>query len=185
MKWRAFQRSLAVGHHPARSINALLGRLPITTPTPPAVKSIPQCRHWNPANRLLARSLVEWLHESGITLVRATALTPEQEETRARTVVTLSEVARKIHLWFDPEIHNPDLRLLALQCYVTDGSFSTPVENYFDILIPEDELRMKGTGAAAIVLISTARDRTPLPHTVRIIMNVSICLGTPCTTGGA
>ena len=84
-------------------------------------------------------------------------------------MVSLSEVARKIHLWFDPEIHDPDLPLLPLKWYVTDGSFSTPVKDYFDILTPDDNLCQQGKGAAAIVFLSPALDRAPIPHTVRII----------------
>jgi hypothetical protein len=115
MKWRAFQRSLAVGHQPARAINDILSRLPITTSSQQPMEFIPHGRHWKPMNRLLARSLIDWLHESGITLVRTTALTMEQQAARERNVVTLNEVARKIHLWFDTEIHDPDLPLLPLK----------------------------------------------------------------------
>ena len=145
-------------------------RSPWTTawPIDLPLQTIPPCKDWKPQTKLLARSLVDWLHESGITLARTLVLTPLQETNRARNVVSLREVAQKIHLWFDPEIHDPDLPLLPLQCYVTDGSFCTHINDYFDILTSEEDLRAKSTGAAAIVFVSSARDREPLPHTVRI-----------------
>ena len=82
--------------------------------------------------------------------------------------MSLQEIARKIHLWFDPEIHDPDLPILPLESYVTDRSFTIPTTDYFDILTPDEDLRRQGTGAAAIVFYSSVLDREPLPHAIRI-----------------
>ena len=56
-----------------------------------------------------------------------------------------------------------------LSLYVTDGSYKIQTRSYLDILTSEHLLRDQGTGAAGIVFISSALDRAPLPHTVRIV----------------
>ena len=81
---------------------------------------------------------------------------------------SLEQVAHNIHVWFDPELHDPDLPLLPLKFYVTDGSFKSGTSTYADILTPEHDLRQSGQGAAGIVLVPAGIDRSPYPHTIRI-----------------
>ena len=169
MKWRAFHRSLAVGHQPAHAINALLRRLPIHHNTTKPLTCILIPLQWKPHLKLVARSLIEWLAESGLTMAHTETFTPDQERVRARNVISLRQVAQEIHLWFDPEIHDPDLPLLPLHSYVTDGSFKIEAKTYADILTPEQELRHHGTGAAGIVITPAARDRSPYPHTILLM----------------
>ena len=173
MKWRAFHRSLAVGGPPNQAISAIFNRIPQdTTPALP-IKYLHIPPRWRPHLRLLVRSLVEWLQQSGLALSQHTHETPQQREAKRRNCISLQSVAQAIHLWHDPEIHDPDLPLLPLSFYVTDGSFRIHTQTYQDILTDEHSLRQRGTGAAGIVFISPARDRAPLPHTVRIITNMA------------
>ena len=51
MKWRAFQRSIAVGHRSARAICEILSRLPTHTSPDQPIQSIPPCQHWKPQAR--------------------------------------------------------------------------------------------------------------------------------------
>jgi len=168
MKWRAFHRSLAVGGHPFQAITAFLHRIPHDTAPHLPIRSLTLPPRWKPQLRLVARSLVEWLTQSGLALSQATHETPQQIITRHRNCISLQSVAQKIHLWPDPDIHDPDLPLLPLSFYVTDGSYRITTRTYADILTNEHSLRNQGTGAAGIVFISPARDRAPLPYTVRI-----------------
>ena len=78
-------------------------------------------------------------------------------------------MARKIHLWFDPEIHDPDLPVLPLDFYVTDGSFKIATTSYQDILTSEHKLRQDGTGAAGIVIMPNGIARDTYPHTVKLM----------------
>ena len=172
MKWRAFHRSLAVGSHPHQAITDILNRLPHETPPGLPIQILQTPPAWKPRLRLLARSLVEWLTQSGLVLAQTTHETPLQAATRQRNRISLQSVAQDIHLWYDPTIHDPDLPLLPLSFYVTDGSFRINTQSFADILAAEHTLRQHGTGAAGIVFQSPARDRAPLPHTVRIITEV-------------
>ena len=169
MKWRAFHRSLAVGHQPAQAINAILHRLPTQMhPSLPLVHHVLPPK-WTSHQKLTARSLAEWLSESGLTAAYTTAFTEDQLQARARNVISLDQVAKTIHLRFDPDIHDPDLPVLPLKFYVTDGSFKVETTHLADILTSEHELRQHGTGAAGIVFTPATIERTPYPHTVRII----------------
>ena len=169
MKWRAFHRSTAVGLHPEQAINELLSRLPGLPHTTLPIFSIQIPPDWYPNRKLIARSLVQWLHQSGLELTRCLPETPLQEAVRARNHTSLSKVAKKIHLWYDQDIHDPDLPLLPLSYYVTDGSYKVETQSYFDILASEHSLRHTGTGAAGIVLQSSDTSRAAYPHTIRII----------------
>ena len=53
---------------------------------------------WKQQCRLVARSLSEWLTESGLTAAYLTSHTEEQQRARDRNAISLSQVARKIHL---------------------------------------------------------------------------------------
>ncbi len=61
----------------------------------------------------------------------------------AHTALFLCKIAKKIHLWFDPEMHDPDLPLLPLSFYITDGSYKLETTSYFDILVFEHSLRQQ------------------------------------------
>ena len=70
------------------------------------------------------------------------------------------------------QLHDPDVPLLPLAFYVTDGSFTINTGSYLDILQSEHSLRQTGTGAAGIVLQPSDFQRSEYPHTVRIITRV-------------
>ena len=93
----------------------------------------------------MARSLVEWLTQSGLALSQQTHETPQQLETRRRNCFSLQSVAHTIHLWHDPDLHDPDLPLLPLSFYATDGSYHINTRTYADILTDEHTLRQQGT----------------------------------------
>jgi hypothetical protein len=123
MKWRAFHRSLAVGQSAAKAIAGILSRLPHSSHSdlPLSYINIPPL--WHPYRKLIARSLIDWLSQSGLLLTQCTAETPQQTMDRQRNITSITTIAKAIHLQFDEEIHDPDLPLLPLSFYVTDGSF--------------------------------------------------------------
>ena len=77
MKWRAFHRSLAVGNQPARAITSFLSRLPTGQLQSQPITYIHLPSNWKPRLKLVARSLVEWLQESHLTVAKVTEFTAE------------------------------------------------------------------------------------------------------------
>ena len=169
MKWRSFHRSLAVGKQAAQAINDIFHRIPTSSHLEIPLRYLDIPPNWYPYRKLIARSLIEWLAQSGLSLTQSTAETSQQTENRLRNTISITAVAKAIHLQFDSEIHDPDLPLLPISCYVSDGSFKLANTKYLDIITSEHTLRQGGTGAAGIVFCSSDGQRAPDPHTVRII----------------
>ena len=126
MKWRAFHRSAAVGLQAEQAIHDIISRLPKQIHATQPLFHIQISRDWYPQRKLIARSLVEWLEQSGLSLTRCVPETSTQTQLRNRHHSTLEKVAEVMHTWFDPEIHDLDLPLLPLSYYVTDGSYTKP-----------------------------------------------------------
>ena len=169
MKWRAFHRSLAVGLRAAHAISDILSRIPHTSHPEIPLEYIHIPPLWHPYRKLIARSLVEWFTESGLCISQSTSETPQQTLNRLQNEVSITDIAKAIHLQFDEEIHDPDLPLIPLSFYVTDGSLSIKPGNHIDLLTSENKLRQSGTGAAGIVFCFPDGQRADYPHTVRIV----------------
>ena len=147
MKWNNLQRSDALGGPARTSAQHLLLRIPhailhvnaevLTHLTPTTIKS---------QSYSLARSLAEWMHESGILLTQRLRHN-HPLPSRFRFDHTLNATAKRLREHLDPLLtgHIP------LKCIATDGSFTPTPPTYATLLRPS--LHHSGTGAAALLFL--------------------------------
>lgn len=148
MKWAALKRSDALGG-PARSaMQTLLTRVPgnvahVNTEVLYSLNSTLLTSH----NLLIARSVVEWAHESGLTITRRTRHT-FNTPSRFNIDHTLSTIAAEIRQHFDPTSSG----YIPVSCIATDGSFTPSPQSFSSML--HYKAPSSGTGAGAIVFMS-------------------------------
>ena len=160
MKWEALTRCMAIGGAPGQSMDDFINRLPpTTTSTTNLLRTISPPRNkkqeiaWPPGQRYTIRSLVEWLHQSNLSMCcRSEDPTPREEQDRSNK--TIADLAEDLRLWpssIYSEEDNADLPPIRL--VATDGSFRVEPRGIFDLLTSEYDLRQHGTGAAGVVFI--------------------------------
>jgi hypothetical protein len=175
MKWEALIRSHAVGGHPADSVDSFFHRLPTTasftvdlleTLTLPTDAS--NTVKW-PKRHYVARSLLEWFHESGLSICRQHP-DPRPREDQPRTNLSIADLAEHMLLWpndlYDDEdnANLPPIRLVA-----TDGSFTTHPRGTYDILASEHDLQTCGSGGGSAVFVPPGyhQDTHPPPLAIQ------------------
>ena len=180
MKWETLVRCTVLGGPIADTVTALFDRLPPTTTSttnylrtisPPTNKK--QEISWPQGKRFLVRSLVEWFHQSNlsITLSLNNPTLREDQDRNNRSIADLAEDLRlwPSNIWDDEDNENlPPVRLVA-----TDGSFKIKPRGIFDLLTSEYELQRHGEGAAGIIVLPPGYSETSgdLPHGIRITLS--------------
>jgi hypothetical protein len=159
MKWEALTRCLAVGGAPARSMNDFFDRLPASTSTTvDFIRTLrPPMNEMNevawPNKRYTVRSLVEWFHQSGLSMC-CTTQDPRTREEMPHFNESIADLAEDLRLWPSQSYSDEDnADLPPIRLVATDGSFSTKPRGAYDIITSESELRCCGTGGGGIVFI--------------------------------
>jgi len=183
MKWQALIRCLAVGGAPADSLNGFLNRLPpssSSTTNHLRTLTLPTNDKNNvswPHKKYTARSLLEWFHESGLTIC-CPIPDPTPREDQPRHNLSIADLAEDLHLWpssiYDDEDNEP-CNLRPVRLVATDGSFTIKPRGTFDVITPEHDLRCCGEGGGGFILLppnysenNTQADQ--IPKAVQIIL---------------
>jgi len=196
-KWENFQRCLAVGGAPGQATQCLLDRVPQEpTPLNSTIRTI-QATTWTRGRRYTARSIVEWMGESNLSLAARKADTENDIASRHRNVAALrdatdifrycpyspsdplvpatrtelEDMAKQLELWPAPDWFGSQQDMPTFSSFFTDGSYSPRHAVMADILTPEAELRDQGRGAGAIVFFPTHQAGLPQrdPISIRIL----------------
>ena len=169
LKWEALARSQAVGGDPADSVLAFFDRLPPSaSETKDFIRRVSPPDKW-PTKRLFVRSLLEWWHESKLTMScrLIDPRTQDENYSHNRSLATLAQDLR-LHpsvLYSDED--NLNLPLMRLTC--SDGSFVIKPRGHFDIITCQDVLNCIGTGSGGIVFLPPAyTEATHTPNCVQI-----------------
>ena len=170
MKWEALARSQAVGGPPASSVCDLFDRLPPeTSTTTEFVRRLSPPSKW-PQRRFLVRSLIEWWHESDLTLSQRLT-DPVTQDINYSNNLSLQSLAQDLRLHPDYALYseedNQNLPLIRLAC--SDGSFTVRPRGHYDIITSQGLLNCIGTGAGGIVFLPPGyQEQTHRPNCVRI-----------------
>ena len=169
MKWDTFLRCTAVGKAPARSVGAFMDRVPQSRhPAYTPLRKLP-CPAgtvaWG-AKPLMARSLVEWVHQSGLIFTQRVYETSEEEMNVNRNRERIRDLAQDLEIWPDLDLYGPEQDLRKIKFFATDGSYTYHNITAADVITAETTLRDMGEGAGGIVFIP--EDPTQPVKAVRI-----------------